>query len=510
MIETIISEPFFLWAVAIVIITPLAIIALGELIATLERRQSPYVAFWRYLRHGTFPLAVALLILQYVLNVPTDSGTLLLLQTVFWIMVTVTLLVLVQAIATAGSKGERWEASIPGLFTAVARALIFFVPFYYILSGIWGVDLSNLVTALGIGSLVIALALQDTLSNLVSGLLLLADKPFAVGDWIEIEGHTGKVLDLNWRSVRLQVRGRDVLVIPNSVLSNSSIYNYTMITPTYREHIAVGFSYNDPPNKVKRMLLDAVAGSDQILASPPPSVLTVSYDDSSIGYELVVYVKEYRSPFSRMQLRDEILTRIYYGAQRTGINIPFPIRTLYHFDGERPDPKGKQQEIAGYLQPNFYFATLDTVVLEHVAGVATVQAYGRHEIVVTAGRPAAALFVIVRGRAELSALDAEGDAQTVDRLGTGDIFGESVLLGNRPSTMTLTALEDLTVVRIPSAVINEVVERNPRFALALDELVEERLRIVRALREKEPSVTPAAMADTMSAQDNLSANGRVP
>ncbi|MCB0129100.1 MAG: mechanosensitive ion channel, partial [Caldilineaceae bacterium] len=229
MIETIISEPFFLWAVAIVIITPLAIIALGELIATLERRQSPYVAFWRYLRHGAFPLAVALLILQYVLNVPTDSGTLLLLQTVFWIMVTVTLLVLVQAIANAGSNGERWEASIPGLFTAVARALIFFVPFYYILSGIWGVDLSNLVTALGIGSLVIALALQDTLSNLVSGLLLLADKPFAVGDWIEIEGHTGKVLDLNWRSVRLQVRGRDVLVIPNSVLSNSSIYNYTMI-----------------------------------------------------------------------------------------------------------------------------------------------------------------------------------------------------------------------------------------------------------------------------------------
>lgn len=490
MIERILGEPFFLWAVAIIVITPLLIIALGELIAALERRRSPYVAFWRYLRHGALPLAVALLILQYVLSVPAESGTLLLLQTIFWIMVTVTLLVLVQGVTNAGTHVERWEANIPALFSAVARTLVIFVPLYYILSGVWGVDLSNLITALGIGSLVIALALQDTLSNLVSGLLLLADKPFAVGDWIEIEGHTGKVLDLNWRSVRLQVRGRDVLVIPNSTLSNSSIYNYTMITPSYREHIAVGFSYNDPPNKVKRMLLDAAAGSDQILPNPPPTVLTVSYDDSSIGYELVVYVKEYRSPLSRMQLRDEILTRIYYGAQRTGITIPFPIRTLYHFDGQRPDPDARRQEILGHLQPNFYFATLDAVVLDHVAGAATMQAYGRQETVVSAGRPAAALFLIVRGRAELSALDAAGEAQPVDRLGPGDLFGESVLLGNRPSTMTLTALEDLSVVRIGSAVINEVVERNPRFALALDELVEERLRIVRTLREKESPATP--------------------
>jgi len=484
MIDRILGEPFFLWAIAIIVITPLLMIGLGELIAALERRRSPYVAFWRYLRHGTLPLAIALLLLQFVLAIPADSSALLLVQTLLWIMTAVTFLILVQGVTNAGTQRERWEATIPGLFTAVARALIIFVPLYYILSGVWGIDLSNLVTALGVGSLVIALALQDTLSNLVSGLLLLADKPFATGDWIEINGHTGKVLDLNWRSVRLQVRGRDVLVIPNSVLSNSSIYNYTMLDPSYREHIAVGFSYDDPPNKVKRMLLEAALGSDQILTSPPPTVLTISYDDSSIGYELVVYIKEYRSPFARLQLRDEILTRIYYGAQRSGINIPFPIRTIYHFDGQKPDLAARRQEVLAYLQPNFYFATLDEVVLEHVAGAATMQTYGRRETVVTAGRPAIALYLIIRGRADLIALDADSEPQPIDRLAAGDIFGESVLLGNRPSSMTVTALDDLAVVRIPSAVINEVVERNPRFALALDELVEERLRMVRALREK--------------------------
>lgn len=498
MIERIISEPFFLWAIAIMVMTPLLIIGLGELIATLERRRSPYLAFWRYVRHGTLPLAVALLIAQYVLTIPTDSGLLLLLQTVLLLMAMITSLVLVQAVNNAATHYERWEANIPGLFTALARAVVIFVPLYYLLSSVWGVDLSNMLTALGVGSLVIALALQDTLSNLVSGMLLLADKPFAIGDWIEIEGHTGKVLDLNWHSVRLQVRGRDVLVIPNSILSNSSIYNYTMLTPSYREHIAVGFSYNDPPNKVKRMLLEAAAGSDQILTNPPPSVLTISYDDSSIGYELVVFVREYRSPFSRMQLRDEILTRIYYGAQRAGINIPFPIRTLYHHDGERPDPAALRKEILGYLQPNFYFATLEEVVLAHVAGAAAIQSYGRHEAIVTAGRPAAALFLIIRGRADLTAIDTAGEEQAVDRLGTGDIFGESVLIGNRPSSMTVTALEDLRVVRIPSAMINEVVERNPRFALALDELVEERLRIIRTLREKTDDMTPPETVDPVA------------
>ncbi len=492
MIDQLISTPFFLWAIGLIIATPLLLIGLGELIVTLERRQSPYVAFWRYLRNAILPLAVGLLVAQFVLNIPSNAGSLLLLQTILWAAAAVTLLVLVQAITNAGAaNADRWEANIPGLFTGLARALVVFIPLYSVLSGVWGVDLSNLVTALGVGSLVIALALQDTLSNLVSGLLLLADKPFAAGDWIEIEGQTGKVLDLNWRSVRLQVQGRDVLVIPNSVLSNSSIYNYTMITPSYREHIAVGFSYNDPPNKVKRMLLDTTVGVKQILPSPAPAVLTTAYDDSSIGYELVIYVKEYRSPLSRLQLRDEILTRIYYGAERAGINIPFPIRTLYHFDGKQPDPAAEQQKILQHLQPNFYFAALDDVVMDYIASKATIQSYGRHESVVTAGRPATALFLILRGRAELYATDANGVSQMVDRLVHGEIFGESVLLGNRPSTMTVTAADDLTVIRIPSAMINEVVERNPRFALALDELVEERLRLLRALREKESANNPA-------------------
>ncbi|MEZ4684048.1 MAG: mechanosensitive ion channel family protein [Caldilineaceae bacterium] len=485
MINRVVNDDLLLWAVALVIGTPILIIVLGELINRLEQRNSPYVNFWRYLRHSVLPLAIALLILQQILLLPPAGGSVRFLQTLFWVMLTITGLALVQAVTAAGSQKERWEATIPGLFTGVARALIICAPIYYLLSNVWGVDLSNLVTALGVGSLVIALALQDTLSNLVSGLLLLADKPFATGDWIEIDGHTGKVLDLNWRSVRLQVRGRDVLVIPNSVLSGSSIYNYTMLDSSYREHIPMGFSYNDPPNKVKRMLLEVAATVDQVLTEPAPSVLTVSYDDSAISYELVVYVKKYRSPLSRMQLRDEIYTRIYYGAQRDGLNIPFPIRTLYHFDGQQVDDAGRQQEILDQLQPNYYFATLEAAALQHIAAAATVQSYGRAEVVVTAGRPSTGLFIITAGRAELAIADHTDSFQLVDRLVAGDVFGESVLLGSRPSTMTITALEDLIVVRIPPAVITTVVEHNPRFALALDELVEERLRTIRTLRERD-------------------------
>lgn len=502
MIERIVGEPFFLWSLIIVVATPLLLVGLGELIVVLERRSSPYLSFWRYLRHGLLPTTVALLIARFILTIPADATTLLFLQTLFWGILAITCLILVQSAANASEKRERWEAGIPGLFFGVTRVTLVLVPLYYVISIVWGVELGNLFAALGIGSLVIALALQDTLSNLVSGFLLAADKPFAVGDWIEVEGHTGKVLDLNWRSVRLQVRGRDVLTIPNSALSSSSIYNYTLITPSYREHIAVGFSYNDPPNKVKRMLLEAAAGSDQLLNNPPPSVLTVSYDDSSIGYELVVYVKEYRSPLNRMQLRDEILTRIYYCAQRYGINIPFPIRTLYHFDGKKPDPSAEQREVFNHLQPNFYFATLDEIVLEHVAAAAKIEVYSRREVVISTGQPVTALFLIIHGRGELKTTGTDGDAELIDRLGPGDIFGENVLLGNRPSSMTLTALEDLTVVRIPTAMINEVVERNPRFALALDELVEERLRTIRSLREKEEAADMTIPVASVAGRQN--------
>ena len=180
---------------------------------------------------------------------------------------------------------------------------------------------------MGVGSIVIGLALQDTLGNLFSGIALLFERPFTEGDWIEVDSVKGKVIEINWRSVHILTRELEMLVIPNAVLAGATIRNYRRPQRLHVEVVEVGFSYNDPPNKVKQVMKEIALSTKGVLERPEPVVQTISYDDSSIGYKVRLFLSDYdRVP----QIRDEFVTRVWYAAERYNLNIPFPIRTLYH------------------------------------------------------------------------------------------------------------------------------------------------------------------------------------
>jgi small-conductance mechanosensitive channel len=121
-------------------------------------------------------------------------------------------------------------ARIPTIVFQLARFAIVALAIAVALSGIWDVNLSGAVTALGIGSLVFALALQEPLSNLFSGVLLIFDRPFNVGDWLRSGDIVGEVIEINWRAVRLRTKDGDLVVIPNGQLGKGIIHNYSQPT----------------------------------------------------------------------------------------------------------------------------------------------------------------------------------------------------------------------------------------------------------------------------------------
>ncbi|MEG4287142.1 mechanosensitive ion channel [Microcoleus sp. A006_D1] len=151
----------------------------------------------------------------------------------------------------------KWQLQVPNLFFQVARAAVILGISYHILNGVWNVSLSGLGSSIGIASAVIALALQDTLSNMVSGLLLLFAKPFKTGDWIELEGKQGRVLEQNWWSVTI-ANNLFNLNIPNGVLSKATIINYG--SGSVWKTISASFSYDDHPNRVIPALNSLVEG----------------------------------------------------------------------------------------------------------------------------------------------------------------------------------------------------------------------------------------------------------
>jgi small-conductance mechanosensitive channel len=190
-----------------------------------------------------------------------------------------------------------------------------------VLSAIWDLDLGSLLTALGVSSLVVGLALQEPLGNLFNGISLLMGNPFKKGDWIRIGKEEGKVMEINWRSVKIHTRFNELIIIPNNVLGKEIIRNLSRPDKIHVELLKYGFSYNDPPEKVKAVLLDLVAKNEKILDTPAPLVLTLSYDDFSITYGLKILIRDYEDV---VMLRDEITTSVYAAAKSRGLSIPFP------------------------------------------------------------------------------------------------------------------------------------------------------------------------------------------
>lgn len=210
---------------------------------------------------------------------------------------------------------------IPKLGRDVLHVFLMTIVSACVLSKVWDVDLGNLLTAFGVSSLVIGLALQEPLGNLFNGLSLLMANPFKKGDWINVAGEIGKVTEINWRSVKIHTRFNEEVILPNNMLGKEKIKNLSRPNKIHAELLIFGFSYDDPPSEVKTLLLELAEKSEKVLAHPAPVAVTLSYDDFSISYGLKCFVKDFEN---RIPLNDEIMTDLFLASKEKGFTIPFP------------------------------------------------------------------------------------------------------------------------------------------------------------------------------------------
>ncbi|MEM9004872.1 MAG: mechanosensitive ion channel family protein [Cyanobacteria bacterium P01_F01_bin.86] len=476
------TQTIWLKALLFVLGFPLITIVLGELIDRLENHgYQPIAHLLTNIRTLVLPTVAVWLLLHQFLETERDTITLKAIETAIWGAMIVTSQSLLGVLFTSDPRGtSRQVFKVPRLFLQIARILIVLGISFYVVSAIWGVDLSNLATALGVGSLVIALALQNTLSNLVSGFLLLFDSPFQVGDWIRFGDIEGKVVDLNWRSVRLKTLERDLLVVPNSVLDQQSIYNFSRIDPIHAERYFVGFSYDDPPNFVKQVLKHAAEETSELLDDPAPDIRTISYDDFAITYEVKYYIDDY-AKFER--IRNELSTRIFYAAKRNGLTIPFPIRTLHHVPQRRPQRADHVEEISGFLRSLPYFTLLAADAITNLAESAVSHVYGIGDRVIVEGAPDEGFYIIRQGSLRLYVTDARQQQREIAHLAKNDFFGETALHPGESSLVTGVVEQDLTVLVFGHEEIATLMATSARFANQMNQFIEDRKTSIRLAQE---------------------------
>jgi len=218
------------------------------------------------------------------------------------------------------------KETIPKLGRDIIQFLLVVISSAFVFSSIWGFDLGHLLTALGVGSFVIGLALQEPLGNLFNGIALLIAKPFEKEDWVEIGNETGKVVDINWRSVKIVNRFNELIIIPNNTLGKERIKNLSRPSKVHAEMIEVGFSYDDNPKNVKEILVAIAKESEHILENPAPVAIVTAYNDFYINYGLKFYINDFAD---QVLLKDQIMTRIYDVTKEKGLTIPFPIQEIH-------------------------------------------------------------------------------------------------------------------------------------------------------------------------------------
>lgn len=194
-----------------------------------------------------------------------------------------------------------------------------------------GVNVLPFVAGAGVAGIAIGFAAKDTLSNLIAGVLLIIDRPFEVGDRIEIwsapknSATWGDVIDIGLRATKIRTTDNIVIVIPNNEIMMRDIINYTTISTEIRVRIPIGISYDADVKKAKAVILDVAKRPDWVCDSPAPQVVVKQFGESSVDLELRVWIKDARKRIHTISFMTDNVKEAF---DREGIEIPYPKRDI--------------------------------------------------------------------------------------------------------------------------------------------------------------------------------------
>jgi small-conductance mechanosensitive channel/CRP-like cAMP-binding protein len=454
-----IDADWFYWAVGLTLGLPVTLISLTELHHALERRQSALARPVNLLRSYLVPLLALLLLLTEVAQVPAQLNSVRVLATVFGFLVLVLLLSGLNATLFEGAPQGSWRARVPTIFRDVLRLLLIAVGLALIFSYVWGVRVGGLFTALGVTSVVIGLMLQNSVGQIVSGLFMLFEQPFRIGDWLDTPSARGRIVEANWRAVHIQT-DRGLQITPNSVLAAISFTNLSRPPGEHQLAITTTFSVTDPPDRVRR-LLSRIAGT---LPQRKVDITPTAVAAGNGEYRVTIGLK---SPADDGAARATFLRWIWYAARREGL----------HLDGADDDfstPARVQMAMRTVVAPALRLSHTDQQSLTPHARIVR---YGTDEVVQLAGEVPTAMTFLITGCVRLTTTTEDGSVLSLSVLEEGSFLGLTTLT-RQPSLSTAYALEEVTALEIDREHIEDLVMRSPLLLQELGRIIEDRRKRV--------------------------------
>ncbi|MEF3402468.1 mechanosensitive ion channel family protein [Agromyces sp. CCNWLW203] len=450
------GEGWLVWGIVLALGVPVLLVVLTEVLGWLTRRGSAAAGPVRLLRNWVVPVGALFGLLVFALQSPAEQVWARVVATVLGFLVILLVLSALNVALFANAKPGSWRERIPSIFVDLGRLVLIVVGVAVLFSWVWDADVGGLIAALGVTSIVIGLALQNAVGGIISGLLLLFEQPFKLGDWLDTGSVRGRVIEVNWRAVHIDT-GAGVQIVPNASLANASFTNLSLPTELHRAIATVTFSTDDPPHEVIDLVVDVARGLPMAAPGEQPAARYLG----AAKYEVEVPVS---GPAAADDAVSLLLAWLWYAARRRGLSL----------DGDSTDPVAEPSRLAEALEliaPAFRLSPDDR---ERLAPSCRLERYGTGEIVQEPDRVPDLLKVVVDGRLALSIVTDRGAIES----GSADV-GESVgqtVLTREPSFVRAVAAEVTTILVMPLAVIDEIVRSNPAVARDIGQAIENRRR----------------------------------
>jgi small-conductance mechanosensitive channel/CRP-like cAMP-binding protein len=362
-------------------------------------------------------------------------------------------------------EGTRW--SMLAVFALVTGAAIFHF------------EMNSLAIFGGGLTIALSLALGPTLGSLVSGFTLTAERPFELGDWIEVEGRQGRVDQITWRSTRIITRDNESVVFPNSLLSNIKLVNLSRPDAQLGVRAYTRVHFRTPPHEVIAAIEEAVRGTPGVVASPAQVIRMVEYAESWARWEVRFWIDD---PRRIEDIRGDVLQRIWYSFQRHEIEIPGPVRNVVRrepeWDGPRPEPpeetRSRVRASIELLRRVPVFGPLPAPALERLAASAPIEVFLPGAHITEQGVPGDRMYIIIQGQVMVRVrIEGEGSRE-LSTLGPGQFFGEMSLLTGSPRVATVEALETVRALCLRSRDVAPLLREIPGFAQSMADFAAER------------------------------------
>ena len=370
----------------------------------------------------------------------------------------------------------RWrkKQGLPRILRSLLEWAVVFLCAAVVLRVEYKLDLSSLFATSALLSVVLGFALQETLGNLFAGLTLHAEQPFEQGEWVTFGKHTGRVLDVGWRSTRLLTPDEDELLVPNSLISREVVVNHMRPQLTDVLELVIPIDLDVSPARAKDVLGRAVRSCPIVLATPEPKVQLASFGSHAAHYRIRFSTEGYQVDRAAL---DQVQEAIWYALRREAIEMPFPQTTLSF--RERESEAGDRRRREHLAEAEDLLGRIDFVqamsghARHTLAERARFLEYGPGQAIVKQGDAGDVLFLVARGEVAVRVKTEAGEKE-VARLGRGALFGEMSVLTGDPRTASVVALGDAALLGVDREAFQLVLSAEPDLAQRLADVIARR------------------------------------